>query len=97
MTRPQFWILTLLAVVLCGLSVLDVILSVDNHRVRAEISTRTRFVQESLRLEPVYKTLVGALAELATKGKDEQIRDLLEGQGITATLGDTKATKGATQ
>ncbi len=37
------------------------------------------------------------MAELATKGKDEQIRDLLEGQGITATLGDAKATKGATQ
>jgi hypothetical protein len=53
---------------------------------QAQVGERAQYIQESLALEKVYRPLVRALAELAATQNDQQIKALLNEQGISFSV-----------
>lgn len=86
MTRSQYWIVTILG--LFGLCVfaLNVTLLASNRGIQREIAARQQFVQQSVQLETLYREIVRALAELAARNNDADVRSMLGRHGITYTV-----------
>ncbi len=55
----------------------------SNREVQKEVNERGQYIQQSLGLEKIYQPLVRALAELAGTRNDQQIKALLNEQGIS--------------
>ena len=79
----QHLILTAIAVIAALLVLTDMTLVKTNQTLRDEIGQRGQFLQQSLQLENLHKQIVNALAELAIKNNDPQLRELLNSQGIS--------------
>ena len=81
--RSEFWILTLIALIGAALAGANMILFQGNRAAQADIGGRQQYIQQSVQLEGLYREMVKALADLAIKGQDADLRTLLAGQGIT--------------
>lgn len=86
MTRTQFWIVTTLAAASLVLLALNIYLLLGNRAVQKEVSSRQQFVQQSVQLEGLYREIVRALAELAARNNDADVRTMLARHGITYTV-----------
>ncbi|MFT3820005.1 MAG: hypothetical protein QM750_20730 [Rubrivivax sp.] len=85
MTRLQSGLLTLLSL-LCAAAVAGILsLAALNRTAQSEVNARQQYVQQSLQLETLYREIVRALAELAARNNDAQVRDMLARHGITYT------------
>jgi hypothetical protein len=82
----QYWILTALAALSLLLVVLDITLVHRNQTLRSEVDRRGQYIQQSVQLQGLYRDIVKALADLAVRNKDDQLRDLLTKQGINVTV-----------
>lgn len=91
MKRWQFGLLTLLSLAVAGL--VGGILSVGsmNRALQGEVTARQQYVQQSVQLETLYREIVRALAELAARNNDTQVRDMLGRHGITYTANPAAA------
>ena len=78
-------ILTALAALGLILALTNMVLFAQNRTAQAEISTRAQFIQQSVQLEPLYREIIKALADLSVRNNDGQLRDLLAKQGITVS------------
>ena len=83
--KNEFWILTALAAVGLLLALTNMIMFGQNRQAQAEISSRAQFVQQSAQLEPLYREIVKALADLSVRNQDGQLREVLSKQGITVS------------
>jgi len=83
--NKEFWILTALAALGLVLALTNMILFGQNRQAQAEINSRAQFIQQSAQLEPLYREIVKALADLSVRNQDSQLRDLLAKQGITVS------------
>ena len=54
-----------------------------NRAAQAEVSSRAQYVQQTAQLEPLYREMVKALADLSVRNNDVQLREMLAKQGIT--------------
>ena len=88
-SKWQFWLLTTLGFVSLLLVIANIVLANGNLLRQSEINQRQQFVQQSLQLETLYKEIVRALGELATKNNDEQVKALLSSQGLTIAPAST--------
>ena len=79
----QFWVLTLLALAGAALVSVNVWLATANRTLQAEVNTRSQYVQQTGQLELLYREIVKALADLAVKNNDQQLRQMLVAQGVT--------------
>ena len=79
----QHLILTVMAVIAAALVVGNIVLFKSNQTANAEVAQRGQYIQQSVQLETLYQQLIKALAELAVKNNDGQLRELLNSQGIT--------------
>lgn len=86
MTRTQYWIVTALALASLVLLAANVYLVRDNRAVQREVAARQQFVQQSVQLEGLYREIVRALAELAARNNDADVRAMLAKHGITYTV-----------
>lgn len=87
MLRPwQFKLLTALGAIALVLIVANGILFTQNRAVQAEANNRQQYIQQSVALESLYRDIVRALAELAVKSDDAQVRQMLAAQGINITV-----------
>jgi hypothetical protein len=86
--------LTPLAGLLLILALVNVLLSLGNQSLRLEVNERQQFITQSIQLEGLHREIVGALASVAVKNKDEQLKSLLASQGISF-VGDPRAAGGA--
>jgi hypothetical protein len=86
MTRNQFWIATVVAALCLLLLVANVVLVAGNRSMQREIAARQQFVQQSVQLEGLYREIVRALAELAARNNDADVRTMLGRHGITYTV-----------
>lgn len=87
MLKPwQFKLLTGLGVVAVLLIVANGILFTNNRAVQIEANNRQQYIQQSATLEGLYRDIVRALAELAVKNNDTQLRQMLSAQGINITV-----------
>lgn len=83
LARWQFWVTTVVALVVAILAGYDMMLYGQNRSTQAELSRRAQFVQQSVQLEVLYREMVKALADLSVRNQDKALSDLLAGQGLT--------------
>jgi hypothetical protein len=75
-------ILTVLAALVLLLVVVNILLSLGNQSLRAEVSERQQFITQSIQLESLHREIVTVLATVALKNKDDPLKSLLASQGI---------------
>ena len=86
--------LTPLAVLILILVVVDVVLTIGNQSVRLQLAGRQQIINQGIQMEAIHREIVQALASVAVKTNDEQLKSLLASQGINVG-GDSKAPGGA--
>jgi hypothetical protein len=94
LSKTEFWILTLLAVVVAALVGVNMALFGKNRQAQLEVNQRALFVQQSVPLETLSREIAVALAQLGVRSQDEQIRALLSSLGITVTVNAPAAPAG---
>ena len=83
MTRWQFWAVSGLGAVALVLTVVNMFLFSTARSLQAEVNARQQFIQQSVQLEVLNRDLINAIAALAVRRQDEQLRGLLAAHGIT--------------
>ncbi len=86
LARWQFWVATVIALVVAVVAGYDMMLFSQNRATQAELARRGQFIQQSLQLETLYREMVRALADLSVRTQDKAVADLLASQGITINL-----------
>ena len=86
--------LTPLAGLMLILVLVNVLLSLGNQFLRLEVNERQQFITQSIQLEGLHREIVTALASIAVKNNDEQLKSLLASQGISI-VGNPRAAGGA--
>ena len=85
MSKVQYWVVTLIAAASLAAMLASVTLGYSNAASRAEVNQRQQFVQQSVQLEGLYREIVRALAELAARNNDSDVKAMLQKHGITYT------------
>jgi hypothetical protein len=75
-------ILTALGIVLLVLVLVDILLSLGNQSLRAEVNERQQFLTQSIQLEGLHREIVTVLATVALKTNNDPLKSLLASQGI---------------
>ena len=84
--KSEFWIVTVLALIGAVLAGINMMLFQANRAVQTEVAGRQQYVSQSVQLEGLYREMVKALADLAVKNQDADVRTLLADQGITISV-----------
>ncbi len=79
----EFWISTALAIVTLLLLIVNMVLFSGNRGLQAEVAGRQQYIQQSVQLETLYRSIVNDLATLGTRNRDDQVLAVLAAQGIT--------------
>lgn len=95
LTPLQSRLLIGLATLLLVLVVVNAVLFIGNRQIQREVAQRNQVIQQSLQLEPIYQSLVRALAESAVARQDEALRALLASEGIQVSGTVAPATQAA--
>ena len=85
LTKWQFWLLTALAMIAAAVIALNMVRFTQNRQLQLEVAQRAQFVQQTAALETLNREIVSALAQVAVRGPDEQIRSMLSTLGISVT------------
>ena len=85
MSKLEYWVVTVIAAVSLAAMLAGVTLGYSNAASRAEVNQRQQFVQQSVQLEVLYREIVRALAELAARNNDADVKAMLQKHGITYT------------
>ncbi len=84
--RIEFVILTLAATAFLVIVITSVSLARSTRALQAQFTERQQFIMATTQLEVLNRELIRALAELAARNDDGQIRGLLGANGITFTV-----------
>ncbi|WP_088281908.1 hypothetical protein [Ideonella sp. A 288] len=91
MTRLQYWTVTTVAAA-CFLAMLaNLALGLANQSARADVGQRQQYVQQSVQLEGLYREIIRALAELAARNNDGDVKAMLQRHGITFNVNPAAA------
>ena len=91
----EYWLLTLPAAAIAVLVCVNIALFSANRAAQAEVTSRAQYIQQSAQLEPLYREMARALADLAIRNNDFDLRDMLSKQGIKLTPQPCGARAGA--
>ena len=83
---PWLRLLDVLAVLTLPLVGVNMYLVYTNQTLQREVSERQQFIAQSVQIQQVTRDLASALANLAVKNNDEQIRQLLTSHGVTFSV-----------
>jgi len=75
-------VFTILAALTLILVAVNILLSLGNESLRVDVSQRQQFIAQSMQLEGLHREIVTALASIAVRNNDEQLKGLLASQGI---------------
>src|SRR5947199_10372947 len=75
-------VFTILAALTLILVAVNILLSLGNQSLRVDVSQRQQFIAQSMQLEGLHQEIVTALASIAVRNNDEQLKGLLASQGI---------------
>ena len=95
LTKWQYNLLTALGALALLLAITNATLFTANRRLQGELAQRQQFIQQTGPLEGLYRDIVKALAEMAVKGNDKQVLDMLSAQGLNVTVNTPDASAGA--
>lgn len=73
---------TVLSALLLVLVLVNIVLSLGNQSVQAEVGERQQMIAQTMQLETLHRQVVAVLANLAIKSNDEQLKALLASIGI---------------
>ena len=82
LNKWQYNLLAALGALALLLAIANATLFTTNRSVQTELAQRQQFVQQTGPLEGLYRDIVKALAEMAVKGNDKQVLDMLAAQGL---------------
>ena len=91
LARWQFWVTTVVALLVALAAGYSMMLFGQNRNTQAELAKRAQYVQLSIQLEGVYRDMVKALADLSVRNQDKALTELLATQGITVSANDAAA------
>lgn len=86
LSRWQFNSLVAMGILALLLVVANALLFTMNRDAQSALNQRQQFIQQTVPLEVLYRDIVRAVAELATKDNDLQMMDILTAQGLSVTL-----------
>ena len=86
LTKNQFNLLTALAALALLLALANGVLFTQNRSTQGEFKRNQQFVQQTASLDGLYRELVKSLAELAVKGNDRHVLDMLAAQGLSVSV-----------
>ena len=86
MKEWQFWTVTLISGAALVLVVVNIFLFLQNRSIQSEVNNRQLFINQSVQLEQLNREIVTALANLAVKNNDEDLKLLLATHGITVSV-----------
>jgi hypothetical protein len=75
-------VLTGLAVVMLVLVLVNILISLGNQSLRAEVNERQQFLAQGMQLEGLHREIITVLATVALKTNNDQLKSLLASQGI---------------
>ncbi len=75
-----------IAVLSLAFVIVNIFLFLGNRTIQGDVNDRQQFINQSIQFDRLNRELIAALANLAARHKDDQIRNLLAPQGITFTL-----------
>ena len=87
----QFNLLTVLGAAALLLVLANALLFTQNRSAQGALNQRQLFVQQTVPLEGLYRDIVKALAEMAVKGNDRQVLNMLAAQGLSVTVNSPSA------
>jgi hypothetical protein len=88
----QFNLLTVLGAAALLLVLANAMLFTQNRTAQGALNQRQLFVQQTVPLEGLYRDIVKTLAEMAVKGNDRQVLNMLASQGLNVTVNAPPAT-----
>jgi len=91
----EYWLLCNLGAVAIILVGVNVWLYDGNRTAQAEVSARAQYIQQTSPIGDLYQQMAKALAELAVKNHDDQLRAMLSQEGFTINLPPAAAPKSA--
>lgn len=62
--------------------VVNILLSLGNQSLRTQVGERQQAITQAMQLEAVHREIVTAIATVALKTNDQQLKSLLASQGI---------------
>jgi uncharacterized protein YpmS len=74
--------LTLWSALILVLVVVNIVISLGNQSIQAEVSERQQEIAQTMQLETLNRQLVTVLASLAMKTNDEQLKKILAESGV---------------
>ena len=75
-------LLTALAVLMIVLVLVNILMSLGNQSVRAEVNERQQVLAQGMQLEGLHREIITVLATVALKTNNDQLKSLLASQGI---------------
>ena len=91
LARWQFWVTTIVALLVALAAGYTMMLFGQNRATQAEFAQRAQVVQKAVQVEPLYRDIVKALADLSVRNQDQALGDLLASQGITVSAAASAA------
>ena len=92
----EYWLLCNLGAVAIILVGVNVWLYLGNRTAQTEVSARAQYIQQTSPINDLYQQMANALAELAIKNHDDQIRAMLSQEGFTINPAPTPPANSAT-
>ncbi len=86
MKESRFWLITGLGGVFFVLILVNIYFITQNRTLQAEVNNRQQFISQSIQLEQLNKEIISALANLAVRDKDEDLKAILASNGITVSV-----------
>jgi hypothetical protein len=86
MTKTQYGVVTTVAALCLFTMLANVFLGLANRSAQLDVASRQQYVQQSLQLEGPYREIIRALAELAARHNDADVREMLQRHGITYSV-----------
>jgi hypothetical protein len=89
--KNEFMILTGLAAVGLLLAIVNMVMFGQNRQAQAEVASRAQYIQQSAQLEPLFREMAKALADLSVRNNDVELRELLAKHGVTLSTNPSPA------
>lgn len=75
-------VLTIIGGLMLVLVLVNMLLSLGNQSLRMQVGERQQAITQAMQLEAVHREIVAAIATVALKTNDQQLKSLLASQGI---------------
>ena len=93
--RPALWshVFGTLALISCVLVGINMYFVTETQKLQREVAERQQFITQTVQIQAIARDIVGALASLAAKNNDEQLKQMLTSHGITVSMNPPAATE----